>query len=108
MAGIYLLVWQRRMSNENWKDEGLCRGDDVNLFFEKYEEDIEVRKTTDSLCSICPVARICFANGISKKEYGVWGGVYLEKGKISREFNKHKTKEDWANTWTDLTIDKEF
>lgn len=96
------------MPNENWKDEGLCIGDDVNLFFEKYEENVEVRKEIDSLCSICPVARICFATGISQKAYGVWGGVYLEKGKISREYNRHKTKQDWANTWIDLTTEKGY
>ena len=96
------------MPNENWKDEGLCVGDDVNLFFEKYEEDVEVRKEIDSLCSICPMARICFATGISQKAYGVWGGVYLDKGKVSREYNKHKTKQDWADTWQFITTDKEY
>jgi len=96
------------MPNENWKDEAICRGDDIELFFEKYEEDVETRKDIDSLCSICPVARICFATGISQKGYGVWGGIYLEKGKVSREFNKHKTKEDWANTWQYLTNDRGY
>jgi hypothetical protein len=96
------------MPNEDWKDEAICAGDDVELFFEKYEEDIEVRKDTDSLCSICPVARTCFAVGVSQKAYGVWGGVYLDKGKVSREFNKHKSKQDWANTWQSLTIDRQY
>lgn len=96
------------MPNENWKDKALCAGDDVELFFEKYEEDVEVRKEIDSLCSICPMARICFAVGVSQKAYGVWGGIYLDKGKVSREFNKHKTKQDWANTWQYLTTDKEY
>ncbi len=96
------------MPNENWKDEAICKGDDVELFFEKYEEDVEVRKEIDSLCSICPVARTCFATGISQKAYGVWGGIYLEKGKISREYNKHKTKEDWGKTWLDLTTEKGY
>ena len=96
------------MINENWKDEALCKGDDVNLFFDKYEENIEIRKEIDSLCSICPIARTCFAVGVSQKAYGVWGGIYLDRGKISREFNKHKTKQDWGNTWQYLTIDKEY
>jgi Transcription factor WhiB len=96
------------MPNENWKDEALCKGDDVNLFFEKYEEDIEVRKDIDSLCSICPVARTCFAIGVSQKAYGVWGGIYLDKGKISKEFNKHRAKQDWADTWQYLTTDREY
>ena len=96
------------MSNENWKDKGLCVGEDVNLFFDKYEEDIEVRKEIDSLCSICPMARVCFATGISQKAYGVWGGIYLDKGRISREYNKHKTKQDWADTWQFITTDRQY
>jgi hypothetical protein len=96
------------MPNENWKDEALCKGDDVNLFFDTYEENIDVRKEIDSLCSICPMARICFAVGVSQKAYGVWGGVYLDKGKMSREFNKHKTKQDWADTWQFITNDREY
>jgi len=96
------------MQSENWKNQALCSGDDVNLFFDKYEEDVEIRKEIDSLCSICPVARTCFATGVSQKGYGVWGGVYLDKGKISREFNKHKTKQDWANTWQFITTDRQY
>jgi len=96
------------MANENWKDKALCNGDDVNLFFDSYEKDVEIRKETDSLCSICPMARICFAVGVSQKAYGVWGGIYLDKGKVSREFNNHKSKQDWADTWQNLTIDKEY
>lgn len=96
------------MTNENWKDEALCQGDDVNLFFDTYEQDVEVRKEIDSLCSICPIARTCFAVGVSQKAYGVWGGIYLDKGKVSREFNNHKTKEDWGNTWQYLTNDREY
>lgn len=96
------------MSDDKWKEEAICQGDDVNLFFDKYEEDVETRKEVDSLCSICPMARTCFAVGVSQKAVGVWGGVYLDRGKISREFNNHKTKEDWAETWQHLTTDREY
>lgn len=94
-------------NDKNWRDSAKCIDWDTNLFFDKYEEDIELRKDVDDFCSTCPVMRQCFAVGVSTKQVGVWGGVYLDKGKISREFNRHKTKEDWANTWSDLTIDKE-
>jgi len=94
--------------DKKWQEKAICQGDDVELFFDKYEEDVEVRKDIDSLCSICPVARICFAVGVSQKQYGVWGGIYLDKGKISREFNNHKTKDDWSTVWQSLTIDKEY
>lgn len=88
-----------------WKDKSACRDYDVNLFFDKYEEDEMLRPAIDELCAGCPVARQCFAVGISQKEWGVWGGIYIENGKISREFNKHRTKADWADTWSNLTND---
>jgi hypothetical protein len=92
---------------EDWKKEAACLGFDPELFFDKYEEDEKIRPEMDEFCSDCPLARTCFASGISEKAYGLWGGVYLENGKISREFNRHKTKQDWANTWQYLTTDKE-
>ena len=94
------------MKQHLWKDAAACLGLDTNIFFDKYEEVLDVRPIVDSMCQRCPVANICFANGVSGKEYGVWGGVFLELGNISREFNKHKTKQDWANTWQSLTMEK--
>ena len=93
------------MDKNAWKDKGSCVNYDVNLFFDKYEENEQLRPAIEQICSDCPVARTCFAVGISQKEYGVWGGVYLEKGKISREFGKHRKKADWAKTWKYLTTD---
>lgn len=94
------------MDKNAWKDEASCLNYDVNVFFDKYEESESFRPAVDKICSDCPVAKMCFAVGISQKEYGVWGGVYLEKGKISREFGRHKSKKDWAETWKYLTMDK--
>lgn len=93
------------MNRHSWKDESACLDMDVNQFFDEYEEDLEVRSVVDQICQECPMRRICFANGISGKEYGVWGGVYLENGDISREFNKHRTKADWSKTWQSLTTE---
>ena len=90
-----------------WREQALCDGYDTNLFFDKYEEDLLLRPAIDKLCSTCPVAKTCFAIGISNKEWGVWGGVYLENGKISKEFGNHRSKQDWADTWQYLTMDKE-
>lgn len=88
-----------------WKDDASCKDFDTELFFDKYEENVDLRPAIDNLCFSCPVARMCLAVGVSQKTWGVWGGVYLEDGKISREFNRHRTKQDWANTWQNLTND---
>jgi hypothetical protein len=95
------------MPKHQWKDDGTCLDYDTNLFFEKYEEDEQLRPAIDKLCSGCKVSNTCFAVGISQKEWGVWGGVYLENGIISKEFNNHKTKQDWGNTWQTLTLGKQ-
>lgn len=95
------------MQNQSWKDQGSCLNYDVNLFFDTYEDNETLRPAIDKLCSECPIAKTCFAVAISNKETGVWGGVYLENGRVSREFNRHKSKKDWANTWQFLTMDRE-
>lgn len=92
------------MSKHKWKSDALCVNYDTNIFFEKYEEDSLLRPAIDKLCMSCPVSKECFSIGISQKEWGVWGGVYLENGELSKEFNNHKTKSDWANTWQSLTM----
>lgn len=94
------------MKQHLWKDQAACLGLPTNEYFDLYEEDISIRNSIDSLCKKCPVKKICFANGISGKEWGVWGGVYLEGGEISREFNNHKTKQDWSDTWQSLTMER--
>lgn len=93
------------MKQHLWKDKSECLDLDTNIFFDKYEDDIDSRPMVDSLCRKCPVAKTCFAVGVSGKEWGVWGGIYMENGEISREFNRHKTKQDWASTWQALTMD---
>ena len=93
------------MNKYEWKDEALCLGYDTNLFFDKYEEDEFLRPAIDKLCSECPVRKNCFSVGITGKEWGLWGGIYLEDGVISREFAKHKNKNDWGSTWKSLTLE---
>lgn len=95
------------MDISSWENDASCKDFDTNLFFDKYEEDLSIRPAIDKLCADCPVVRQCFATGVSSKAYGVHGGVYLEKGKVSREFNKHRNKQDWAQKWLNLTTDSE-
>ena len=94
------------MPKHDWKDNALCLEYDTNLFFDKYEDDELLRPAIDKLCSMCPVLKMCFAVGVSQKEWGIWGGVFLEGGQISKEFSKHKSKLDCANTWQRLTTEQ--
>lgn len=95
------------MDKQEWEKDSACLNYDTEFFFDKYEEDEQLRPAIDKLCAGCPVARKCFAVSVSSKGWGVWGGVYFENGKISREFNRHKTKQQWAETWQYLTTDTE-
>lgn len=87
---------------------------DTELFFDKYEEDVLIRPAIDSLCMKCPVNKKCFAAAVSKgqnrrdqwKTWGVFGGIYFKDGVIDKEFNNHKTKDDWYNIWESLTIER--
>lgn len=93
------------MSMGKWTLDAKCINLDTNLFFEKYEENEDMRSAVDSLCKGCPVQRECLAQAVSRQEWGVWGGVYFEKGKISKEFNSHKNQEDWFGVWSAATME---
>lgn len=94
------------MNKHKWKEQAACKDFDTNLFFDKYEEDEALRPAVEEFCFNCPVVRQCFAVGISQKQWGVWGGVYLENGKVSREFGRHKNKQQWQETWKNLTNER--
>jgi Transcription factor WhiB len=94
------------MKKHDWKESASCLDYDTNIFFDKYEEDLDLRVAVDDLCSKCEVRKQCFAVGVSGKEWGVWGGVFLDTGSISKEFNSHKSKQAWANVWQSLTMDQ--
>ena len=92
-------------SVHNWV--GLCSGWDTNDFFDNYEEsvedDAELAKARDALCMSCPHQSKCLAFAVTHKEWGLWGGVYFEDGRISKAYNSHKTPEDWGALWMHAT-----
>ena len=90
-----------------WQDDSDCVGMDPSLFFDTYENDPHKARAIDKRCRDCPVNRLCFNTGVAGDEWGVWGGIYLQDGKISEEYNKHKTNDEWSDTWISLTMEKE-
>lgn len=83
-------------SSLKWQDEAACIGTPVDLFFELYEIN---GREADAICNECPVQKECLLFGVGTKSHGCWGGIYLEDGSISKDFNVHKTKEDWTELW---------
>lgn len=105
MDGTYLKTLETDM--QKWKDDAACLGMDTNIFFEKYEEQKDLAASVDRLCQRCSVNSRCFAVGVSGKEWGVHGGIYLKDGMIDKEHNSHKEKNDWFEVWQSLTMEKE-
>jgi hypothetical protein len=89
-----------------WQENSLCLNLDTNIFFDKYEENVSIRPAVDKMCKECPVRKECITSAVSRQEWGVWGGVYFEKGKISKEFNNHKNNKEWFDVWTALTMEQ--
>lgn len=90
---------------KNWSKDASCLNMDSNLFFDRYEESLNVRNAIDNLCMHCPVQRTCLAVGVTRQEWGVWGGVFLENGKISKEMNNHKDNGSWFNVLLSATME---
>jgi hypothetical protein len=88
----------------DWRELASCHGLDPEAWFDVYESNIDIRPGVDKMCSECPVRKMCFATGVSNKEWGVWGGVYLQDGEPTKEFNEHKTADDWNELWLSLTM----
>ena len=47
------------MKQHLWKDNAACLGLENNLFFDKYEDDVNIRPMVDSVCASCPVRKTC-------------------------------------------------
>lgn len=67
----------------------------IDKFAEGYEDDPVLAKNMDSICLACPVRNACLREGIENKEYGLWGGVFLNNGKVDEPRNAHKTEDVW-------------
>lgn len=79
-----------------WYHLAACKNMDVNFFYDTYEVDAESAKQIDQMCLHCPVIRQCYKEGVAGKEKGVWGGIYLNLGRVDNDYNKHKTDDIWA------------
>jgi len=83
-------------STLSWYQLSSCRGMDLNLFYELYEENEEIAKAIDERCLSCPVFKECLMTATDDKDYGVRGAIYLSNGKPDKQRNAHKTPEVWS------------
>jgi hypothetical protein len=78
-----------------WYHLAACLNMHVNNFYDNYENDQKLAKQIDEMCMVCPVANKCYNEGVENKEKGVWGGVYLDLGRVDKQNNSHKTPDIW-------------
>lgn len=86
-----------------WYNLAVCQGMKLKWFYEDYEADPVFATTMDSICMSCPVRALCLREAVERGETGLWGGVYLDKGKTDTAKNAHKTKETWDKIKESLT-----
>jgi hypothetical protein len=79
-----------------WYHLAACKNMRINWFYDDYENDKILAAATDEVCIACPVAKQCLKEGVSTKEFGVRGGVFLDLGRVDKQINSHKTKETWS------------
>jgi hypothetical protein len=82
-------------SNVRWDQFAACNKMDTNWFYDTYETDVHVANQVDQICLNCPVAQTCYEQGVEGREFGVWGGIYLNLGRIDKSTNLHKDKATW-------------
>jgi hypothetical protein len=78
-----------------WQALALCKGDDTEDHYDRYEVDEELAEAVDQKCLSCPVMIQCLSWAVDNNEWGVWGGIFLTNGKPDINRNKHKTQDVW-------------
>ena len=78
-----------------WFHLAACKNMSINWFYDDYESNKTHAKQVDNVCLSCPVAAMCLQEGIKGKEFGVWGGIYLNLGRVDKDHNEHKDPEIW-------------
>lgn len=56
-----------------------CAQADPNLFDPHTESELAAAR---DICAVCPIAPECLSIGFKRGEWGVWGGVLLEEGRV--------------------------
>jgi WhiB family redox-sensing transcriptional regulator len=59
----------------DWMDNGLCRGQDPNIWFPTPANDRSLQITARQTCRQCPVREECLEYALTHKAQGVWGGT---------------------------------
>ena len=74
--------------NMRWMEKAYCSNNGIptKTFFEKFEKgDLYTKRKVVAICEVqCPVQDACLAYGCATKSSGIFGGEYLESGRVVR------------------------
>ena len=73
--------------NQDWRQAGMCRGLEPEIFYPESDEEADVAK---EICAQCVVRVPCLEYALARREkHGVWGGATeRERRRILRQRQK--------------------
>ena len=78
--------WTFRAASEHPFDPGdavpRCADEDPELFWPATDADVEAAR---AVCRTCPLAEACLAVARDRREWGIWGGELLARGRATTE-----------------------
>ena len=72
-------------TGENWRDAGLCRDENPNLFYPigRGRAALDQAEEAKAVCLVCPSREPCLAFALAtRQELGVWGGTSPEERRL--------------------------
>lgn len=82
----------------DWMKFGSCVGSpDPERYFDKYLKNPTVALQVQKMCVDCPVRTECFNYGVTSKSTGVWGGLWLQTGKVIKKLDSILSSYYWED-----------
>jgi hypothetical protein len=84
----------------DWMDYANCGGgseEDAEKFFDRYLESEETVREVHVMCTSCPVNTECFNFGTHMKATGVWGGRWLQNGRVVKKIENILSDYFWRD-----------
>ena len=73
------------MSEDRWEDHALCKGEDIDLFFEPWNHEDRAKTT----CYSCVVQDQCLLFAVQNGIWdGIWGGMTPDERKLWARKNR--------------------
>jgi len=79
------------MSDEEWRENALCKGKETNFFYPEVNVKGGKKQVQDvkAICRLCQVSSECLTYAINnREEFGIWGGLTpKERFKVTKQYS---------------------